>query len=153
MATVLSVPSTVAATANPGGSKIGAAGTLFFIHMWDIQADFWTPVAETTGDGDATPVIRPAGVVYGRVVLTGAMVDNQALGIANLVASNNSAISGNTTAVEGVILRWDSGREITINLTVERIRVGHNRHAGRNVYNAVSLVCHMTNETLAGLES
>lgn len=153
MAVSLSQPATVAATANPGGSKIGDSGTLFFLHVWNIEADFWTSVAETTGDGDATPVMRGSGTVYGRIVLNGAMVDAQALGIAKLVATDNSDITGNTTAVKDVVLRWDSGREITINLLVERIRVGSDRRQGRNVYNPVSLVCHMTNETLASLES
>lgn len=150
MATILSKPGTVSSTANPGGTKIGASGTIFYIHVWDIEHDYWSPVQETSGDGDANPVIQNNLKVYGRILLHGAMVASQALGLAKLVDTNNGSIQGNGVAIEGVVLRHDSGREITVNMVVERIRV---RHRKNSAYNAVSMICHVTNTDLTAAES
>lgn len=146
MSNLLAKPGKVGSTVNPGGSTvfIGAAGTKFKIHVWGVDHDYWSPAAEVTGDGDADPIITTSGYGYGRVVLTGAVMNDgdDEIGIQNLIKVNDSSVTGNTTAVSGIIFWFTDDMKITLTLIVERIRIQWRKTAA---FIPISLICRVTN--------
>lgn len=149
MAVYTTKPATVGTTANPGGSLIGSTGTKFFMHVWAIDHEYWSPTAEVTGDGHADPIIINNGYIYGRFILTGAMLDDDssqlAIGIRNLIQTNNAGtgnLAFNLPALTSVVLRFSSRQEVTVTLIVERIRAQWRK---TGVYVPVSMICRMTN--------
>ncbi len=51
---------------------------------------FWSPLIETTGDGDTVPIHENNGLLYGVFSLTGMMVQTIALGLQNLATQSYS---------------------------------------------------------------
>lgn len=118
-AVALAHPGTIASFV--GGSQLGNTGTVFAIHVMDSDFDFWSPLMETTGDGDATPIMENNQLLYGRGVIRGFMVAATALTLSNLTASTNP--------VTDFTLTFHSGRVATVTLIVERIRIRHRKNA------------------------
>lgn len=159
MAVYTTKPATVGTTANPdsSGNLIGThSSALFRIHVWAIDHEYYSPTAEVTGDGHADPVFINNGMAYGRIILTGAMIDDSSgtpweIGISKLFADNGGP-TFNKPALLNVILRFSSAQEITVTLLVERIRLQWRK---TGVYVPMSMICRVTNTDMdaAALES
>ena len=65
-------------------SDFGTAGDLFVIKTERIRFRTWSPVIETTGDGDIGPVFENNQRIYGQFSLVGFMVATKIVGLINL---------------------------------------------------------------------
>lgn len=118
---------------------LGDAGSDFAIHVMDGDFEFFSPLLETTGDSDTTPIFENNGLVYGRFNLRGAMVSDTALVLNNLVTES-------TNPVTDFVFTFHSGRVLTVTIIIERIRI---RWSKRAQIVGVALLGRMTN-TAAG---
>ena len=105
-----------------GGADLGNTGTGFRLHVVDGDYDFWSPLMETTGDGDSTPIFENNGLVYGRGAIRGYMVSASALVIMNLTSTGANPVVDFT-------LTFHASRILTLRLIVERIRIRHRKTA------------------------
>lgn len=130
-------PDTIGSSANPpsGSSLIKQSGGTFVIKMWGVDPHYSTRYEETTGDGDANPVFDHNGQLYGRLRVTGAVVEAVEIGIQQLKGSSNPGTfiflrssdsnDGKETTVTGLVTdirySWRRGRvymPITMDLIV-----------------------------------
>jgi hypothetical protein len=99
------------------GTGIGVTGGTdnFVIKTTYYSFDLWSPLAETTGDGDTAPVWENNLLIYGRFIIRGAMIASVAFGLAKLI---------DTTVNPTLSLAWTMGgtREVNAQVIVERIR-------------------------------
>lgn len=129
-------PGTVA-DAIAGG--LGDAGGDFAIHVMDGDFEFYSPLMDSTGDSDATPIFENNRLVYGRFNLRGAMVSGTALILANLTDTTKNP-------VDDFVFTFHSGRVLTVTIIIERIRI---RWTKRAALVGVSLLGRMTDTAAA----
>ena len=77
-----------------GDVVISATGTQFAIKAFQIDVSFNVPTVEVTGSGDSAATFITGKVASGTFKITGAMVVDAAMGIANLI-SQDTATGGN----------------------------------------------------------
>jgi hypothetical protein len=95
----------------------GDSGTPdYYIRTIDGTFDYGSPDREITGDGDYMPKFTNNGMLYADWKLNGAMVASQAIGLANIVDSNDNPTTG--------ILYWKVGgtRKLGGRYLIRRIR-------------------------------
>jgi hypothetical protein len=94
--------------------------TDFLVKTIDADFGFFSPDVEVTGDGDYEPKFANNGMLYGDWRLNGAMVANQAVGLANIVGDYNP-----TTGVITFVL--GGTRKIRSKVLIRRVRLAWKR--------------------------
>ena len=128
------------------GGALGDAGSDFAIHVMDGDFEFFSPLMETTGDSDSTPIFENNGLVYGRFNLRGAMVSDTALKLNNLVVESTNPVTDFTFIFHGTSGSGGSDRNLTVTIIIERIRI---RWSKRAQIVGLALTGRMTNTAAA----
>ena len=126
MAVVKAKPGAVADSLT--GTGINDTGAAFNVHVIDGDFDFWSPLMETTGDGDADPVFENNEMLYGSFNLRGAMVGGDALNLSNLTNTSNNPVLMLFT-FSGAAGTAGVDRFLTLRAIVERIRIRWRKNA------------------------
>ena len=107
------------------GSDIGtaaAAGDRWVIKTERLRFRVWSPVIETTGDGDVGPVFENNRRLYGQFSLTGFMVAGQTVGLINLKDQESTALP-TIGFVFGAAEDWPGDGTYDANFVMEDIQV------------------------------
>jgi hypothetical protein len=104
---------------------IATSGTAdYYLKTIDADFDTFSPDVEVTGDGDYSPKFENNGLLYADWRLNGAMVASQALGLFNIVDTNDNPTASNVTFVMGGTRKW-RGRFLIRRMRVAWKRAGY----------------------------
>ena len=136
--TSLAKPATVPSNAFfTAAGPVGTAGTVFKIKVFSAMMGFNSPVVETTGDGDATPMFENNQLLYGTIRLRGAMIATDAIGLANIHGTTNDAGGAGLA----ITMNLGTGESITHRIILEEINLAWKMNAQ---YVGVSMVLRKT---------
>lgn len=143
MAEALAKPGTVTAVLS---GKVGydSATADFLIKVDKIRARHRVNWGETTGDGDATPVMDQGGLVYGTYYMRGWMVADAAIGIQYMGDSTKNPTSSALT------INWSSSRASVSTVLVSDVDIVWDK-TGPVI--GVSMTLRVTSTTAANMDT
>jgi len=110
------------------GGNLGTAGSSFYIKTLRATFDSFSPLIETTGDGDTAVTHENNCFLYQNFNLRGWMVANQAIGLSSIAAADPEiaitfALGANrelnsTIIVERMLVDWDKQSPVGVGIAI-----------------------------------